>query len=103
MTTVPDYMPVLSSGAHTDPSKGGCFMEMASFLAGEAWSDHPACTHPAIAAAARSVNDRLGDADRQRLVPLIPRVVGTAGPSDPVEARRLSAGSRCGPPGRCCT
>ncbi len=32
-------------------------MELASYLAGERWSDHPACTHPLLAAVARDVND----------------------------------------------
>ena len=30
-------------------------MEFASFLAGERWSDHPACTHPLLAGVARDV------------------------------------------------
>ena len=34
------------AGRHRNPRKGACFMEMASFLAGERWSDHPQCTHP---------------------------------------------------------
>ena len=32
-------------------------MEMASYLAGERWSDHPKCTHPLVASVARMVND----------------------------------------------
>jgi len=51
-------------------------MEMASFLAGERWSDHPACTHPLLANLARLVNDTLTDPMRPRLVPLIPSVIG---------------------------
>lgn len=54
-------------------------MEMASYLAGERWSDHPKCTHPLLAAMAREVNDRLGDEARQDLLPLIPSVVGLNG------------------------
>jgi hypothetical protein len=69
-------MPVLSPGRHRSPRKGACFMEMASYLAGERWSDHPTCTHPLLAGLAREINDRVGDAVRQRLVPLIPDVVG---------------------------
>ncbi|HSE09098.1 MAG TPA: hypothetical protein VLB29_10560 [Nocardioidaceae bacterium] len=72
----PDFMPTLSPGRHRNPRKGACFMEMASFLAGERWSDHPNCTHPLLAAMAREINDRLGDRARQDLVPLIPSVVG---------------------------
>ncbi len=75
----PDFMPTLSPGRHRNPRKGACFMEMASFLAGERWSDHPQCTHPLVAAMAREINDRLGDRARQDLVPLIPSVVGLRG------------------------
>lgn len=51
-------------------------MEFASYLAGERWSDHPPCTSPLLAAAARLVNDFTSDDARQKLVPLIPRVIG---------------------------
>lgn len=51
-------------------------MEMASFLGGERWSDHPACTHPLLAEMARLVNDSVSDGSRARLVPLIPSVIG---------------------------
>ena len=51
-------------------------MEFASYLAGERWSDHPACTHGTLAHLARMVNDRTGEAGRARLTPLIPSVVG---------------------------
>ena len=58
---VPDGVPVLSRGRHRSPRRGGCFMEFASFLAGERWSDHPACTHPLLGQLARQVNDLIGD------------------------------------------
>lgn len=45
-STVPQGVPVLSHGRHRNPKQGACFMEMASFLAGERWSDSPRCTHP---------------------------------------------------------
>jgi hypothetical protein len=51
-------------------------MELASFLAGERWSDRPACTHPLLAGVARHVNDCTTDAGRQRLASLIPSVIG---------------------------
>jgi hypothetical protein len=72
----PQLMPVLSAGKHRNPRRGACFMEMASFLAGERWSDHPACTQPLLAELARLVNDSLTDQWRPRLIPLIPSVVG---------------------------
>jgi hypothetical protein len=73
---LPDIVPVLSTGRHRNPRKGACFMEMASYLAGERWSDHPKCTHPLLASLARMVNDSVPDAERSQLVPLIPDVVG---------------------------
>ncbi|MGD9704056.1 MAG: hypothetical protein AB7Q42_01385 [Acidimicrobiia bacterium] len=78
MTTsrVPELVPLLSRGKHRNPRKGACFMELASFMAGERWSDHPACTHPLLASLARLVNDFTTDAGRPRLVPLIPSVIG---------------------------
>ena len=76
---VPDGVPVLSRGSHRSPRRGACFMEFASFLAGERWSDHPSCTHPLLAQLARQVNDQISDADRQQLVPLIPIAVGRRG------------------------
>jgi len=79
---VPDGVPVLSRGRHRSARKGACFMEMASFLAGERWSDHPTCTHPVLATVARCVNDMLDDTQRQRLLTMIPEVVGL-NPDDP--------------------
>jgi hypothetical protein len=69
-------MPILSAGKHRNPRQGACFMEFASYLAGEKWSDHPACTHALIATLARDVNDLTSDAARSRLMPLVGRVVG---------------------------
>lgn len=78
-SAVPDGVPVLSRGRHRSPRRGACFMEFASFLAGEKWSDHPSCTHPLLAQLARRVNDLISDEGRQQLVPLIPSVVGRGG------------------------
>lgn len=72
----PDVVPILSRGKHRSARRGACFMEMASYLAGERWSDHPKCTHPLVASVARLVNDNTSDDRRSRLVELIPRVVG---------------------------
>ena len=75
-TSVPDILPVLSRGRHRNPRRGACFMELASFLAGEKWSDHPSCTHPLLAEVARNANDRTSDTGRPLLAPLIPSVIG---------------------------
>jgi len=83
----PELMPVLSRGKHRNPRKGACFMEMASFLAGERWSAHPACTHPLLAHLARLVNDSVTDPMRAQLAPLIPSVIGLASDDIRVDAR----------------
>src|SRR4030095_7534278 len=72
----PDVMPILSPGRHRSPRRGACFMEFASYLAGERWSDHPACTQATLAHLAPLVTARTGDAARARLTPLIPTVIG---------------------------
>ena len=69
-------MPVLSRGKHRNMRKGACFMEMASVLAGERWSDHPSCTHPLLGDLGRHVNDLTSDDQRHELAVLIPAVVG---------------------------
>ena len=75
-STFPDALPALAVGHHRDPRDGGCLMEWVSLLAGERWSDHPACTHPLLAHLARSVNDRMGDASRGALMHLLPMLTG---------------------------
>jgi hypothetical protein len=75
----PELIPILSRGKHRSPRNGACFMELVSYLAGERWSDHPACTHPLLAAVARDVNDCTSDAGRPRLAGLIPSVIGLTG------------------------
>lgn len=62
-------------------------MELASYLAGERWSDHPACTHPLLAALARLVNDNTGDASRAQLVGLVPSIIGLSGDDLRMDAR----------------
>ncbi len=76
---IPEVMPHLSAGRHRNPRRGACFMEFASYLAGERWSDHPACTDRTLAALARGVNDLVSDERRDELLILIPRVVGLRG------------------------
>ncbi len=76
---VPDGVPQLSRGTHRSAKTGACFMEFASYLAGEPWSDSPQCTDPLLAHLARAVNDRLSDRRRDELVGDIPRVIGLRG------------------------
>lgn len=79
LPTIPQGMPQLSRGKHRSAKSGACFMEFASYLAGEPWSDSPQCTDPLLAHVARGVNDLLSDARRAEIVHDIPRVVGLRG------------------------
>jgi hypothetical protein len=79
MARTPDLVPILSAGRHRSPKQGACFMEFASYLAGERWSDHPACTNAVLAALARDVNDLTSDRGRDALMPLVHRVIGLNG------------------------
>jgi hypothetical protein len=83
----PDLLPILSPGKHPSPRTGACFMELASLLAGERFSDHPACTHPLLATLARHVNDHTSDGGRQRLADLVPSVIGLTGDDLHLDAR----------------
>jgi len=83
----PELIPILSRGKHRNPRTGACFMEFVSYLAGERWSDHPACTHPLLAAVARNVNDCTSDAGRPRLAELIPSVIGLTGDDLHIDVR----------------
>ena len=69
----------LSKGAHGQDDDGYCVMEFVAYVAGEDWTDEPACCCPVIAAFCRAWNDGLpSDAERDRLLaPLIPTLVGT--------------------------
>jgi hypothetical protein len=70
-------MELLGQGAHTDPRHGSNVLELASVLAGDRWSANPESVHPALAAAADTVNDLLTDDRRRLLVPLAPWLLGT--------------------------
>jgi hypothetical protein len=67
----------LATGGHKNLTDGICFMEAVAYVAGEPWSDHPACACPTLGTFMRNWNDSLSDADRQRLKPYIVRLVGT--------------------------
>jgi hypothetical protein len=82
-----EFLPLLSRGRHRRPKSGACLMEYASYLAGEKWSDHPACTHPLLAELARQVNDFTSDATRQTLVELLPDLIGRTGTDLHIDVR----------------
>jgi hypothetical protein len=72
----PATLPILGSGKHRDPSRGACFMEYTSLLAGERFSDSPQCVDPELASVLRDANDILGEEERPSLVPLLGRAIG---------------------------
>src|SRR3990167_3478451 len=76
----------LDSGSHRPDGKY-CLMEAVAFVAGEPWSDSPACACPVLAAYGRALNDAMPDEQRQRLIPLIPKLVGTRATRE-IEQRR---------------
>ena len=70
--------PVLRMGTGVTPYEGGCVMQAASFLwDGSSWNDDPSCVNPILRDAAIRVNDLLDVDERQRLWPLVPRLMGT--------------------------
>jgi hypothetical protein len=94
-TSTEGFMPVLSAGRHRSAKRGACFMEYASYLAGERWSDRPSCTHPSLASLARLVNDLTSDDARSSLSTHVPSVVGLNGddPRVPIILSVLAASS----------
>jgi hypothetical protein len=67
----------LSPGKHYSPDDGACVMELASMLAGEPFTDHPASVCPVIGSVMRAYNDFTDDAARQDLYAYAARVVGS--------------------------
>ena len=57
----------LSKGKHASPEDGACVMELASMLAGEPFTDHPASACPVIGSFLRSYNDSIDETRRQSL------------------------------------
>lgn len=70
-------MELLERGTHADPRHGSNVLELASVLSGDRWSAKPESVHPALAAAAETVNDLLTDDRRRLLVPFAPWLLGT--------------------------
>lgn len=71
-------VPWLRSGKGKTPADGGCILQVIDFVDRGGWTDAPECVHPVLRAVAIQVNDSLDDADRQRLLDLVPRLMGTA-------------------------
>jgi hypothetical protein len=91
---IPDSMPELSGGKHLKPEQGACVMELVSLLTGDAWTDFPACTEPAVSRAAQAVNDFTPDEERSaKLLPFLEELMRAKPLPVPVEAPRWAEGS----------
>jgi len=77
----------LSKGKHASPEDGACVMELASMLAGEPFTDHPASVCPVIGSFLRAYNDSLEEDDRQDLYAFAARIVGSRASVDVQRAR----------------
>src|SRR5579863_8089158 len=77
----------LSKGKHSSPDDGACVMELASMLAGEPFTDHPASVCPVIGSFLRSYNDSIDDHRRQSLYAYASKVVGSRGSQLTQQAR----------------
>lgn len=94
--TQPNYKTVkLARGRHVSPDAGVCVMELASMLAGEAFSDRPRSVSPVIAGFLRSYNDLVDDDRRQDLYGCAAEVLNTFG-SREVEIARAARLQRWG-------
>lgn len=89
----PNGMPWLSVGAHAEPTESlvpdqgdwqWCVMEVAAWMADEAWSDDPANVSPVIAQLCKILNDTMPDGNRQDLKDFL--VVAPDGVIDTVDA-----------------
>jgi hypothetical protein len=83
----------ISRGRHTRPDDGVCVMELASMLAGERFTDHPASVCPVIGSFLRAYNDLVDHGRRQGLYELASLVVGSRASATVTRARadRLTA------------
>lgn len=70
---------VLKHGSHTRRESGMCIMEAVAYFAGLPHSDEPECTDRVLTRVCIRLNDRWDEAARQKLLPLIPILVGTRG------------------------
>lgn len=78
---VPTQVPYVAHGNHPwaqpHDMRVGCTMELVSALAGERWTDRPMTAHPMLGHVMIGINDMLPDQPRQKMLELVPRLVGT--------------------------
>jgi len=71
-------VPFLRSGKGDWPADGGCIMQVIDWIHRGGWADTPDCVHPVIRGLAIGINDSVPDQERQRLLDLAPRMMGTS-------------------------
>ncbi|KIA72713.1 hypothetical protein ANMWB30_24810 [Arthrobacter sp. MWB30] len=82
-TIIPERLQELNSitldgGSYEDFESGHSAMEVVAYLAGEEHTQVPKCASLLLRDFTVNLNDNLDNDDRQRLVPFLPRIVGTA-------------------------
>jgi hypothetical protein len=77
----------LDCGAHGSFEEGHCAMELVSWLAGRPFTDAPPCVSPVIRNFLLQLNDILGDDRRQRLKPVLVKVLQTVGTAEQEQQR----------------
>ena len=69
----------LDKGKHKTPDDGMCLIEACAYVSGEPFTDHPHCVSELLSETGRALNDLLPNHERQKLAPLIPYLIRTAG------------------------
>jgi hypothetical protein len=88
MAVHPSHQTVrLCRGKHSSPAQGVCVMELTSMLAGEPFSDRPACADPVIGGFLRAYNDSVDRERRQDLYEVASLVVGSSAGAEVERAR----------------
>ena len=72
----------LAKGKHSSADDGACVMELASMLAGEPFTDHPASVCPVIGSFMRAYHDSVDDSRRQDLYAYASMIVGSRTSAD---------------------
>ncbi len=86
----PTYQTIhLSKGKHRSPAHGACVMELASMLAGEAFSDRPASVCRVLGGFLRTYNDAVDEEHRQSLYAYAAQAVGTRATPETEHARAV--------------
>jgi hypothetical protein len=72
-----EAVPFLRSGVGSSPANGGCILQIVDWIDRNGWTDRPDCVHPLLRKLAIYVNDHLPNGERQKLLDLTGRLMGT--------------------------